>query len=880
MKRLFRLPFSRDRVHRDVDAELSFHLEGRIDELMARGMSRADAAREARRRFGDLTRVEAEVEEIDITAHRRREVAERLDEIRQDVVFALRQLRKSPAFTLVAVLTLALGIGATSAIFSVVYGVLLKPLPYADADRIVSIDERVGGNSWNAITFGDYATWKARQTSFDVLGASWGSAPLTLTGLGDPVPIAAVRASADYWRALHLAPVRGRYFTDAEDREGAAPVVVVSYALWQHRLGGDPALTGRTLTFNGVERVVVGIAPPEYVLYPPAERVWIPLAAPVRRADDHTDHELSVYGLLRKGVPLEQGRRDIAQLQRGIAAQFTDAGVAQAVRVQSLADAVVGPERLLLFTLLGAVALVLLIVCVNVANLLIARSTVRRTEFAVRAALGASRGRIVAQLLVESVVLGVAGGALGVGVAIAGVRFLVTSPMSVPRLQDVTVNGPVLGFAFGLSLACAMVFGLLPALRVARLDLQQTLRDGGRESAAGVRGHSRLLLVMGELCLTQVLVVAAGLLIRSAILLQSVPPGFATGNLLVTNIVLPGARYATDDARESGFQRIEDAIAAIPGVRAVGRTLIAPIHGGGWNCQAWHEGANENDPSAVIADVRSADPNYFSTMRVPLIAGRAFTRADVAGGPPVVILNQTLARRLFGSANPLGRLMGSCVARDTTRVWLEVVGVTGDVRADGLADEAPPQLFVPTTQFVNAFSALVIRGAVPVTTLLPAIRRAVAGVDPLLALSAVSTMDDAIGRTLALPRFTMWLLTLLGTIGLILALVGVYGVITYLVAQRTREVGIRIALGADSREIQWMLIRQGLVLGLGGIVIGSVASFAVTRYLGSLMYGITSHDPATFIAVAILLVVVAAGASWIPARRATRIDPLVALRGG
>jgi predicted permease len=880
MKRLFRLPFSRDRVRRDVDTELNFHLEGRIEELVARGMSRADAEAEARLRFGDREQVGAEVALIDISTQKRRALGERFDNVRQDILFAIRQLRKSPGFTLVAVLTLALGIGANSAIFSVVYGVLLRPLPYEHGDRIVSVTEGSGSDYWGSVTWGDYATWRERQTSFETVGATWGSPPLTLTGHGDPLPVTTVRASVDYWKAVHIPPVRGRYFAGDDDHEGAPATVVVSYSLWQNRLGADPDIVGKSISLNGVERTVLGVASPEYILSPPAERVWIPLVIPASKSSDHSDHELSVYGLLKPGVTIEQARREMGQIQHGVAEQFKDAGVASDVRVLSEADAVVGPQRLLLYTLLGAVTLVLLIVCANVANLLIARSAVRRTEIAVRAALGASRGRIVGQLIVESLLLGIVGGALGIGVAVAGVRFLITSPLSVPRLQDVRVNGPVLVFAFGLSVACALVFGLLPALRAAQLDLQQALRDGGRESAAGVRGRSRTVLVVAELCLTQVLVIAAGLLIRSAILLQSVSPGFSTSNLLVTNIVLPASRYATDDARESAYERVEAAIAGVPGVQSVGRTLIAPIHGGGWNCQAWHEGADHNDPSAVSANVRSADPSYFATMKTPVLLGRVFTSADAAKSPPVAVLNQTLARRLYGTANPIGRHMGSCMFGGSDKpVWLEIVGVTGDMRANGLADEAPPEVYFAATQFVNGYNAYVVRGSVPVTTLLPSIRRAVATVDPMLALSAVSTMDDAIGRTLALPRFTMWLLMLLGGIGLVLALVGVYGVIAYIVTQRTREVGIRIALGADARTIQWMLVRQGLLLGIGGVAVGSVASFAVMRYLGAMMYGVTAHDPMTFGAVEGLLVVVAVCASWIPARRATKIDPLVALRG-
>ncbi len=878
MKRLFRLPFSRDRVRRDVDTELSFHLEGRIEELVARGMARDDAEREAKRRFGDRAHVEAEVEQIDVSTHQRRALRERLDDVRQDVVFALRQLRKSPGFTLVAILTLALGIGANSAIFSVVYGVLLKPLPYQNGNRIVEVKESMGGDNWNVVTYGDYHTWKTRQTSFEVIGALTGSAPVTLTGVGDPTPIRTYRASADYWKVMYIPPARGRYFTDVEDREGGPLVAVISYALWKNRLGADPGIVGRSLTLNGQDYAVVGVAPPDYILSPPAELVWVPLAIPASRNDDHGDHEIGVYGVLRTGVPIAQAAREIGELQRGIAAQYKEAWVSATIRMLPVADSIVGDGRALILTLLGAVALVLLIVCANVANLLIARSAARRAEIAIRAALGASRARIVAQLLVESVLLGLAGGALGVGVAMAGVRFLVASPVSVPRLQDVAVNGPVLAFAFALSFGCALVFGLLPALRAAKLDLQQTLRDGGRESAGAVRERSRALLVIGELCLTQVLLIAAGLLIRSAILLASVSPGFATGNLLVANVLLPPARYASADTREAGFQQIQDAIAAIPGVESVGRTMIAPIHGGGWDCNAFREGTDKNDPSAVDARVRTADPSYFSTMRTPLLRGRMFTAADRANGPSVAIVNQTLARHLFGSGDPIGQRVANCIGGDKTPAWHEIVGVTGDMRADGLANDAPPELYYPTTQFVNGTNSFVVRGSVPVTTLLPSIRRAVAGVDPLVALSAISTMDDAIGRTLAIPRFTMWLLTLLGATGLILALVGVYGVISYVVTQRTREMGIRIALGADRGGIQWMLIRQGLTLGLIGTAIGTAVSLAATRYIGNLIFGVTAHDPLTFGIVALLLVLVAVCASWIPARRATRIDPLVALR--
>ncbi len=494
--------------------------------------------------------------------------------------------------------------------------------------------------------------------------------PLTLTGEGDPTPVVTNVVSADYWNVMHIPPARGRYFTAAEDHEGAAAaVVVISHAMWQNRFSSDPAIVGRTLTFNGRQRLVVGVASPGYILYPPAERIWIPLEAPASRASDHTDHELTVYGLLRAGVMTAQAERDITSLQRQLSDQLKDPGVSSQVRLRSLAETIVGPERTLLYTLLGAVALVLLIVCANVANLLIARSAVRRGEIAIRAALGASRSRIVLQLLVESLLLGLAGGVLGIGVAMAGLRFLVTSPVAVPRLSEVRLDAPVLVFACVLSVGCSLVFGLLPALRAARPDLQQALRDSGRESSGAVRERSRAVLVIAELCLTQVLVIAAGLLIRSAILLQSVSPGFNPGNLLVASVLLPSSTYGASTGREAGFQRVQEAIAAVPGVQAVGRTLIAPIHGGGWNCATFHEGADRNSPSAVTANVRTADPSYFSTIGTPVLRGRAFTGADIADGPPVAIVNQTLARRLFANDNPIGRRVANCVDEGPIPAW-------------------------------------------------------------------------------------------------------------------------------------------------------------------------------------------------------------------
>ncbi len=800
--------------------------------------------------------------------------------VRQDVVFGLRQLRKSPGFTVAALLTLALGIGANSAIFSVLYSVMLNPLPFANSERMITIGERTG-SSTNAVTFGNYATWKAAAHSLQTIAAYWGGGPRTLTGTGDPTPIATLSTTGSYWQAEFIPPVVGQYYNEDAERAGTTPVAVLSYSLWQSRFNGDRAIVGKQITLSGTDFTVVGVAPADYNLGAQPDRIWVPMKVEPARWNDHSDHELTVIALVKPGVPIAQATRELSAIERGLAKQYPNSGF-EDVDVRLFADDLVGAvNRTLLFTLLGAVGLVLLIACANVANLLIARAGVRRAEIAIRAALGASRRRIVAQLLVESLLLALAGGVLGLLVAWAGVRFLVTSPASMARLKDATLNGPVVAFTLVLAMACAVVFGLLPALRATRLDLQQTLRDGGREASLSSRDRLRGLLVVGELCLTQVLLIGAALLIRSALLVQAVPPGFATNNVLITNVLLPAQRYGGPGAVEAGFLRLDEAIAAVPGVQAVGRTSLAPVQNGqAWNCMAMRPGSNGHDDGAFVANMRGANAAYFSVLGVPLLRGRAFNNTDVAGGPSVAIITRTLARDLYGTADPIGQVIASCVGgTQAAPLWRTVVGVIGDTRARGRATEPPREMYMPSAQWQgNTGMAFLVRGGVPVLTLVPAIRRAVATVDPQLALSNTTTMDDAFARLQALPRFTMWLLTLLGATGLVLAVVGVYGVIAYFVTQRTHEFGVRMALGATGASLQRLVVREGLVFALAGVATGTLAAYGLTRFLAGFMFGITTHDPVTYALVAGILGVVAALASFIPARRATRIDPLVALR--
>jgi predicted permease len=860
----------------DVNDELAFHLESTIDELVASGMTRDDARAAAHRKFGDLQGIRATLTTLSQERERTMDRRDLLDAVWNDVVFALRQLRKSPAFTLVAMLTLALGIGANTAIFSVVYSVLLQPLPFANGNRIVELGQHGGSDPFCCAPFGNYLTWKHEATGFEAIGATWGSVPMTLTGAGDPTPIAAVRASASYWKAVFAPPVAGRYFTEEEDRPGAANVVILSDALWRDRFSADRGIIGHTITLNGKPFTVVGIAPQDYILTPPAEQLWVPLAPPAARYTDFSDHELHVYGLLEAGVPAAVAVRQLTQIETRLAKQNPNSGYDGGINAASLLTSLSGDHRQTLFTLLGAVGLVLLIACGNIASLLMARANVRRGEIAIRGALGATQRRIMMQLLTESLLLALGGAVLGLAVGAAGMRFLLHSPVPMPRLQNVSLNGPVLAFTLCVAVICAVIFGFAPAIKASRVDLQQTLREGGRDAHGGARDRARRALVIGELCLAQVLLVGAGLLIRSSMLVQSVPAGFDTHDLLVVSLSLPNSRYPEPARQEATWQQIESSVAAIPGVEAVGRSQVAPIYGDGWSWTAFRQGSNGHDAGSVGANMRTVSASYFTALRLPILRGRSFSRADVAGSTPVAIVSLGLAKRLFGNADPIGRQIGNGAVENAS--WRQIVGVVADMHANGLADVPPLELYMPSTQWINPTTTLLIRGAGDVTTLVPSVKRAVAGIDPLLALSGISTMQEAIDNRQAVPRFTTWLLTLLGVTGLVLAAIGVYGIVAYGVAQRTHEFGVRMALGASVGTVQAMVLKQGVILAAVGIGLGLIVALASAHVLGALMFGVTAHDPITFTVVAGLLLAVALLACVLPARRATRIDPLEALR--
>ena len=872
------LHFWRPDPQGDVRDELQFHLEARVAENLAAGMSAEEARRVAAERFGDVTAVEQSLASLT----RERETIERgvawRQVIGQDLRFAVRQLARNPVFTGVAIITLALGIGANTAIFSAVYSVLLRPLPYARADRLVDLREgSQGGGSMN-VTAGNYDVWRQRSPQFSALGAYWYGS-FTLTGLGAPQRLFALDASADYWRALYIPPLIGRYFGAAEDQPGAPNVVVLSHALWASTFASDRHVVGRAITLNGNAYTVIGVAPAAYALTPTAPEIWVPLALTPEQRAEHADHELTVVGLLRDGALMPDAIRELSAVQRELAHDYPRGGIDGSIVARPLRDSVVGAVRPMMLVLFGAVGLVLLIACGNVMNLLLARASVRRKEVAIRSALGAGRKRLVAQLLTESVLLAGLGGVAGVAVAALGLRALLrVSPPGVPRLGEATLDAPVLLFAAIVALACGVAFGVWPALRATRVDLQQALREGSRESTAVVRGSMRTLLVIGEVSLALVLLVGAGLLVRSAIALQRVPPGFDPNGVLVAAVALPAARYPTDSSMTAGFERIAAAVQSVPGAASVALASRVPIAQFGMDCSARREGTTPDDGSGVDANMRSVTGNYFGTMRTPLLRGRTFGIADGAGAAPVVVINQSLARRLFGDADPIGRRITHCSG--DAPVWRAVVGVVADMRASGLENPPPNEVFYPVAQLPLPAMSLVIRSPLPPASLAPLVRRAVAGVDPELAVSGVATMDEIITRSMATPRFTTALLVLLGLTGLALAAVGIYGIIAYFVSQRAHEIGVRMALGATQRGVSLMVLRQGLALAGAGVVIGLAASVATTRALAGMVYGVGTRDPVTFLVVAGLLLLVAGLASVVPAHRATRLDPLEALRGG
>ena len=801
----------------------------------------------------------------------------------QDLRYAFRLLAKSPGFTAIAVLTLALGIGANSAIFSVVNGVLLRPLAFRDPARLVIVAEKSPFPTIST-SYQNFVDWHDQSRSFESMEATRGTG-LSLTGAGEPELLLARMATAGLFPLLGVEAHIGRTFLPEENRAGGTPVALLSYGLWQRRFGGSREIIGKPITLSSQPYTVVGVLPAGFQILQPAD-VFVPFKPwAVTLPDDRNWHPgIIAVARLKPGVTREQARAEMVGITKRLEQQYPDYNTGTSADVVGLQEQMVQNIRPALILLLGAVSLVLLIACVNVANLLLARAASRGREVAIRTAIGAGRTRVIRQLLTESVLLSLGGGLLGLFLAWASLGpLLKISAGSVPQVIPIELDRSVLFFTFLVSLVTGLVFGIVPALRTAGLDLRGTLNENTRGSTSGP-GHHRLrgVLVASEMALAVLLLVGSGLLLRSFSRLQDVPPGFQSDHLLVADIPLSQTAYAKPEQRYQFFDRLVERAKVLPGVRSAGAASFLPVSGGG---SIIHFNITGHPPKTphdyVAAGYRTVTPNYLETLGVPLLQGRLLAPADNERAPAVVVINATMAKTHFAGENPLGKRIQLGATPDKDVPTMEIVGVVGDVRP-GLGVDPQTEMYLPYRQadlVLPVFQlSLVLRTAADPQLQTSALRSALTEIDPNQPLVNVRTMEDNIATTVAQPRFRTWLIGIFAAVALALAAVGVYGVMSYTVTQRPSEIGIRVTLGAQPEDVFKIVVGEGLRLALAGVGVGIVAALAMTRVLQSFLFGISAYDPITFFAVALLLTIVAVAASFFPARRATLVDPMVALR--
>ena len=878
--------FWRGSVEREVDAELEFHLEMRTHELIAQGVTPTEARALAERRFGNVRQVNAVCRHLGRQRERDMKRTEYVSELAQDLTFAARQLMRSPGYSIVAVLTLALGIGATTAIFSTVHAVVLRPIPVPQPERILAIHEFTRGNRGN-VSAGIFVDAVETTSSFsDVTAIQYSS--FNLSDTGEPERIIGARTTAPFFSVFGVAPERGRVFTTDEDQPGREQVVVLSHRLWTRRFGADPTIVGREVRLNQRPYEVIGIMPAAFDFTSETEELWVPIAFTPERRAQHDEHYLQVYGRLAPGATEAQALSELSRNAGKIRRDYPrDAGELD-FAVMRVMDEIVGNYRQRLFVLLGAVAFVLLIACGNIANLLLARGAARANELAIRAALGAGRARIVRQLLTESLLLALLAGGVGIALAIWGVRALVAAaPPGVPRLDQAGLDPIVVGFALLLAIASALLFGIAPALRAARTDVQGVLKDGGRSAGAGgVRDWLRTSLIVTEMALALLLLVGAGLLIRSSLALQDVDTGFEAHGVFSARLSLPASDYADRARVTNAFMRIAESASGIPGVQAVALSSQVPMGGGGNGNGLIPEGRSFELKNAILTRLRIVTPGYFEAMRIPLVRGRTLTAADRLGALKVMVVSESFVQAAFPGQDAIGRRVACCEAAPDGKSpdYKTIVGVVRDVRWRGPGEAPSPEFYLPLEQapadawnWVQRTMYVVIRTQADPLTVGTPLRAAVAAVAPGVPLFNVRTMEQRLEESLATAKFNTLLLTLLGTIGLVLAAVGIYGVIAYFVSRRTQEIGVRMALGATRRDVVGLIVRQAAwPVGIG-ICVGGVVAVGLSRVLASQLFGVSATDPLTYAAVALALAAVALGASLVPASRAASVDPTRAL---
>ena len=804
-----------------------------------------------------------------------------MDVILQDLRYGIRKLAKNPGFTAVVVLALALGIGANTAIFSVVNAILLHPLAFKDPGRIAMVwmDNRKLGVDQDWHSYLNFLEYKNGSQTFEDI-AAFNDRSFNLTGAGDPIRVLGAWATASLFPVLGVDPILGRAFTSDEEEPGRDLVVVLSHGLWQRRFGADPQIIGQQISLNGKNRTVIGVMPASFRFPDKDAELWVPLSPDAQLRNNRNALWLKAVGRLKPGVTLEQARADMGTIAGRLEQQY-DFMSGYGVNLVPIHDQVVGSVRPAMLVLLAAVALVLLIACANVANLLLVRAAAREREIAVRAALGAARGRLVGQLLTESIVLATAGGVAGLLIAVLGLRMLLAmAPVDIPRLDQIRVDWQVLAFALGLSLATGVVFGLVPALQASRPDLNESLKEGGRGSTTGIRGRRiRGALVISEIALSLVLLIAAGLMIKSFVHLQQFNLGFNPDRMLTLRLQLPGSKYK-DDSQVAGFYReLLDGVENLPGVQSVGAISTIFLTKTPYSTNFTIQGRPPLRPGQQIeVPIDSISPNYFRVMGIPLLRGREFTDDDKAGAPGVVMINQTFARRFFPDEDPIGKRFVYGMPDGPNPPWLTIVGVVGDTRRTGFDAEIRPETYLPYSQTPDRSMYLVVRAASSPMPVIQPVRDAVWAIDKDQAVFSVETMDQLLSEMMAQRRFNMLLLAIFAGAALILAAVGIYGVMSYSVTQRTHEIGVRIALGAGRATVLRQVAGQGMMLAAAGIGLGLAGSLALTRLMAGLLFEVHATDPVTFVLIPLLLGGVALAASVIPARRAMKLDPILALR--
>ena len=862
----------------------------RVRDLVLRGVHPDTARRQAIERFGDFNYVS---DTCKLIAHQRDDDMRRIEylsELKQDVTFALRQLRTSPAFSIVAGLTLALGIGATTAIFSAVRAVVLRPFPYEHPDRVMLVAERWKEQNGN-VSVGNYTDLVAQQKSFDKIAAA-GYASFTISnGTDAPDRVFGARVTTDYFSVYGVAPIKGRVFTPAEDQPGQSDVAMIGENVWRTRFGGSSDILGKTIYVNTRPFTVVGVMPKGFDPVLSQEELWLPAAFTPAQKTEHDGHYLNVVALRKANVSQEQLDADLNAIARTMRERFPKDNGDRGLAAVSLPQFIVGNFRQRLFVMLGAVSLVLLIACGNVANLLLARGAARGQEVAVRMAIGAGQGRIVRQLLTESVVLALLGAAGGVAAAYATIKGLIgLAPAGIPRLNETTIDGTVLLFTLGAAMVSAIAFGLAPALRSGRQDLAIMMREGSR-SLVAARDTFRGLLVVTEVALALTLLVGTGLLVRTAINLGKVDPGYDPARLIAARVALPfrGRGQPQDRPPEqvvSTFQRMVDQLNQTPGVKAAAITSQAPMGGGGNSNGLIPEGKALDPKNAIDARLRMVSPGYLKVMGIPLVQGSDFTPGASRGTTLEMIVSEALAKKAWPGENPIGKRIRCCEGSETDAKLKTVVGVAKDVRSNGPAADVRPEFYIPIAQappdaweWVNRSMTVVVRAnAGDPKALLPTIRSVVKSIEPTTPVYNAATMEEALGQVMAPTKFNTLLLATLGGLGLLLSAIGIYSVIAYFVSLRTHEIGLRMALGASGADVMRMMTMQGMRPVIIGVLLGALSSLWTTRLLQSSLYGVSVNDPATLAAVVGMLVLVALFATLVPARRATRIDPSKALQ--